>query len=297
MIDAERERPRPGSGEGFTDAVTFAFADAEAELFGSARLGLAPEGETASALAVLFAGREAVVVHAQGGVEITEADWADIEVAGLRARIGEPLQRWSVDFEHDDGAFALSFTALAPSFEFGVDTAVARTGGMEGYEHFCRVEGEVSVAGRSRPVTCLGQRGHAWGTPDWDAIERATSVSVWLSEDRAIALQAVMPAGAQGHDAEAVSAVLLDAGEEGPVVHPVSEPRLSTTYDAEGHHRRAGLELWLEEDDSGFPRRAAGGVLCGTTLQLGRLRMDNAFFEWTMDGEHGLGRYEILRRA
>ena len=36
-----------------------------------------------------------------------------------------------------------------------------------------------------------------------------------------------------------------------------AEPRLSTTYDAEGHQRRAGLELWVGEDDP-LPRRAGG---------------------------------------
>jgi hypothetical protein len=50
-------------------------------------------------------------------------------------------------------------------------------------------------------------------------------------------------------------------------------------------------------DEDGLPRRAAGEVLCGTSLDLGRLRLDCAFFRWRMDGRSGFGRYDILRRA
>ena len=58
---------------------------------------------------------------------------------------------------------------------------------------------------------------------------------------------------------------------------------------------RRDLELYLDEE--GYPRRAAGEVLCGTTLDLGRLRLDCAFFAWHMEGREGVGRYDVLRRA
>ena len=74
-----------------------------------------------------------------------------------------------------------------------------------------------------------------------------------------------------------------------------SSPRLSTTYDGDGRQRRAGLELWVDED--GCPRRAAGEVVCGTSLDLGRLRLDCAFFRWRMEGREGVGRYDVLRRT
>jgi hypothetical protein len=46
-----------------------------------------------------------------------------------------------------------------------------------------------------------------------------------------------------------------------------------------------------------FPQRVAGEALCGTSLELGRLRLDSAFFLWRSDGRAGVGRYELLRRA
>ena len=38
-------------------------------------------------------------------------------------------------------------------------------------------------------------------------------------------------------------------------------------------------------------------VVAGTTLDLGRLRLECAFFRWRMHGRSGLGRYDVLRRA
>jgi hypothetical protein len=91
---------------------------------------------------------------------------------------------------------------------------------------------------------------------------------------------------------EARWAALLDPAGN---VH-VADPRLSTTYDGDGHQRRAGLELWVGGEHD-YPRRAAGEVLCGSTFDLGRVRLDCAFFAWHMEGRHGVGRYDLVRRA
>ena len=50
-----------------------------------------------------------------------------------------------------------------------------------------------------------------------------------------------------------------------------------------------------EEDD--YPRRGAGQVLCGSSVELGQLRLDCAFFAWQLDGREGVGRYDLVRRA
>ena len=76
----------------------------------------------------------------------------------------------------------------------------------------------------------------------------------------------------------------------------VDDPRLSTTYDADGRQRRAGLELWVGDSDQ-LAYRAAGEVVCGSTLELGALRLDAAVFRWHSEGRSGIGRYDILRRA
>jgi hypothetical protein len=300
VIEPQDERTRPGTDEGFGDAVTFAFGDEDSELFATARIGFSPASGTLSALAVLFAAGVPVAAVARGDIEGGDVDWTSAEADGVRAAIDEPLRRWSVGFEGHGAGFSARFEALAQPMEFGADSPVARAGGVEGYDQLCAVEAEVAVGGETRELRCLGEREHSWGAPRWDQIARAGTLSAWLAPDRAIALRTVRPAGVEGTDDEAVSAVLVDADPAepaaGPEARPVAEPRLSTTYDPEGHQRRAGLELWVGEDDQ-LPRRAGGRALCGTTLELGRLRLDTAFFAWRMEGRAGVGRYDLLRRA
>jgi hypothetical protein len=276
--------------------VTFAFGDPAARLYGLARLGLSGgDGErTGSALAVLFAGGEPVAAHARGGVPVDAgAGFERLALPGLDATVDEPLRRWTVRF--DDGGphgFELTFDASGPPAELGESEAAAAAGGMVGYEQLCHVHGAVRDGGATREVRCLGQRGHTWGEPDWDRIDTTRTLTAWLDDGTGVVMSSVRPAGAHDHEHEATWAALLGAGGN----LRVDEPRLSTTYDEAGRQRRASLELWLGDEDP-YPRRAAGEVVCGSTLELGQLRLDCAFVRWRMGGRSGIGRYDLLRRA
>lgn len=284
-VGPELETARPPVGAGFTDAVTYAFGDRAAGLYGLARLGLSPADGSlqGSALGVLFSGRDPLGVVAQGGVTLApDAGWAALELPGMSASVEAPLRSWRVAMTADGGAgFELELEAVSAPAPF-------RAGGMEGYEQLCRVSGTAD----GRRVECLGQRGHSWGAPDWSEIVLARSLGAWLEDGSAVALTAIRPAGTEDHAGEHVWAALLDA--EGNV--PIADPRLSTTYDGEGHQRLAGLELWVGEGDE-HPRRGSGQILCGSSLELGQLRLDCAFFAWHMDGRDGVGRYDVLRRV
>jgi hypothetical protein len=292
VTDPRQESARAGDGPAFTDAVTFAFGDPSAQLYGLARIGLSPgeDGVSGSALAVLFAGREPVAAIARGGIDLgADAGWEAVAAGGLSARVVEPLRRWTVALEDEAHGFDLQFEAVSEPAEMSAD--VARAGGMDGYEQLCAVSGTVRVGGRVSEVGCLGQRGHAWGEPDWSRIEETRTVSAWPDEGFALALSAIRPAGA-AHGDEPVWAALLDRAG----TLEVGDPRLSTTYDGDGRQRRAGLELWLDDED-GHAHRGSGEVLCGSTLDLGQLRLDCAFFRWRLDGRAGVGRYDVLRHA
>jgi hypothetical protein len=292
MISAADEGLHAGDGPGFSDAVTVAFGDPQGRLYGLARIGLRPGPPAeASALAVLFSGTEVVDALAAGGSEAADPGWDSATVGPLAFATAEPLGRWRASWAGRGGGFELDLEALTPPLEM-------EAGGVRGYEQVCRVEGTVALGDGERRVSCLGQRGHGWGAVDWERIALARTVSAWWDPGHALALSAVRPAGAEHHDQEQLTAYLVEARGDGEAaeVRAVNQPRLSTTYDAEGRHRRAGLELWLAEDDE-VPRRAAGTAACGTTLELGRLRLDCAFFDWRMEGRSGVGRYDVLRRA
>jgi hypothetical protein len=294
MIDPQHETVRAATGAGFGDAVTFAFGDATQRLYGSARLGLVPGDPTlASGLVLLFHDGQPVAADATGGVELERADWARVDVGNLSATIVESLRAWTVAYDGDDAGFELRFEALGAPAELGRDAIAAGAADLHGYEQLCRVRGTLRCEGRRWEIDCLGQRGHQWGAPDWDRLALARTVALWREDGVGVALTSVRPSAAADHEAEVVTAALL--GEEAAT--PIADPRLSTALDGDGRQRRAGLELWVTEDDDAMPHRAAGEAVCGTTLDLGRLQLDAAFFHWRMDGHRGVGRYDVLRRT
>lgn len=287
-ITAEHEAPRQPTEAGFADAVTVAFGDPAQRVYGLARLGVSDEG--ASVLAVLFDGAETVAAHAEGGLPAA-ARWDDITEGAVRHAVIEPLRAWTVAFDDGEGnGFDLRLQATSLPAETQAGTESERIGGMVGYEQLCAVEGVVRIGGQDRDVQCAGQRGHGWGAPDWNRIELARTVSAWLGDGSGVLLTGIRPAGATP-DIEATSAFLVREGE----AELVETTYLSTTFDAEGRQRRAGIELWT--DPERWPDRASGDLICGSSLDLGRLRYDCAFFGWRMEGRTGVGRYDILRRV
>jgi len=155
----------------------------------------------------------------------------------------------------------------------------------------CRVLGTLRREGEAREFACLGVRSQA-AEPNWSRIQRYRSLAVAFSDGGLLALSAVQPAGAEGHDADEVVAAL--SGPEGEPT-PIEEALLSTQYDSDGRHRRATIELW-PEGEAVPPIRAGGSIVCVTSLAVGDLQLDTAFFRWSLDGRPGLGRYEVLRR-
>jgi hypothetical protein len=275
------EAPRPLRKPGDTDAVTFSWADGRAGLYGLARVasGLLADGTTShSVLAVGFAGRETRGATAEAG---------ETPPAELTTAIEEPLERWTLSGS-GELEFSLTFEALTPPAEYGGRIGLVKTGGMEGYEQLCRVRG--TMAGRE--VDGLGQRGHSWGNPDWDKIALTRSVSAWFDDGTGCVLQTVRSVKSASHADEAMWAAAFD----GSRFLTVDEPRLSTTTDSGGRQIRAGLELWMDKDDD-YPTRGVGEVVTGSTLELGALRLDLAFFAWHIEGRVAIGRYDIIRRA
>jgi hypothetical protein len=278
------DAPRAGGGDGFSDALTYAFADAAGDVCGVARLGLSEGG--ASGLVLLFRGGEQVAAAADSGGAAGER-WEDVHAAGLATDTTEPGRIWRASCSGDVG-FDLEFEAVGEPFVLEAGSAAALAGGMEGFDHLCRVTGTVGGV----PFAGMGQRGRSWGSPDWERMELARTLTAWFDDRHALSAVAVRPAGAASHADEALTAFVLAEDD----VREVAQPRLSTTYDAEERQRAAGLELYVASEDE-YPARVAGEAVVGTSLDLGRLRLDCSFFRWRMHGRTGVGRYDMLRRT
>lgn len=150
----------------------------------------------------------------------------------------------------------------------------------------CRVEGAVD----GRPVSCVGTAAETIDPPEWDELDVLRAVSAVFDEEHAVLAVARRPRGEPGHGAELVSAAVLSDGK----LRGVEDARLSTVYDGDGHQQSAGLELWMPGED--LPRRAAGRVTSGTTLELPGLRVNASVFSWRMEGREGAGAYELTIR-
>ena len=137
-------------------------------------------------------------------------------------------------------------------------------GGMEGHERLCRVRGTAARAADRLPRPARALVGHGRLGPD-----RADALARRVARRRAVGRLLGGPAGGRRR---ATPTRRAGARCSTPTARwPMGDPRLSTTYDGDGHQRRAGLELWVGEEDD-YPRRGAGQVLCGSSVELGPLR-------------------------
>ncbi len=234
-------------------------------------------------------------------------------VAGDRSR-GEAASAgvsWSQD---DDGAWRLegegtelsvtaaSAPAPADAVAAGGDASAAGEdrslpdGGAGAAPELCRVRGRLAVAGahafdavgvRVTLAPASGSRRAAKDTPS-----SLRLVAAWFPDGTAVGLVAARPRRAGHHDGERVAAAVFDSD----AWIAVTDPRLSTTYDADGRPRRMNLELWIGDGEREYPRRAAGEVSSpGPATAAGDLALSVTPLTCHGRGPTGAGVYALAR--
>ena len=294
------EQARTPTGPAFADAVTFAFGDAEAQLYGLARIGLSPASEdggarTGSALAVLFAGREPVAAIARGGLEV-----------GRRTRAGTRSRSAACDdgrgaaarVARDDGRRA---ARLRPALRGALAARRDRrrrpvaAGGRDGRLRAAVRRDRHGARRRREPieVRCLGQRGHGWGEPDWEP-HRVRAHASRPGPDAGYGARALerAPAAAPRTREEPVWAALLDDAGHAARRRPAPVDDLRRRRPPAPRRPRAVARRRR------VPAAAARARSCAARRSTSaQLRLDCAFFRWRIEGETGVGRYDVLRRA
>ena len=141
-----------------------------------------------------------------------------------------------------------------------------------------------------------GDRGGQPGSPwrgedevDWERVEALRLVSAAFQDGRALAVAALRPRGAAGHDADSVAHHLVEAGE--PV--ELTNALLSTEYDADGLPKRIGLELWAEDESP--PLRVAADREGQVEARGDGVRREVARMAFRLAGTSGAGLYEVVR--
>jgi hypothetical protein len=222
--------------------------------------------------------------------------WGDTEqVAAVgAARPGDPLTAESAGIAGSEAGEDWVLTGprielcLSPQGEAVASTALA------GFHQLCRVQGDATIDGSRRQIDLLGVRSSRSEPSELGAVDSIREVSAWFGPGEGLALSALRPSGAKGHDRDLVSGAVFDSAG----ALSVADPRLSTTYTAAGRPARVGLELWLEQEDSEeqYPRRAAGealGASAGAALSSVRLQAD--LFRCRSRGAEGIAVYLLAQ--
>ena len=123
--------------------------------------------------------------------------------------------------------------------------------------------------------------------PDWESASALRLISATFDDGALLAVAALRPRGAAGHDADAVGAILVSP--EGEVTRP-HEALLSTEYGPDGTARRLGLELY--RDPAGPPVRIAADRIAGTGAGG-----EQTALTLRMDGTPGTGLHEQIPAA
>jgi hypothetical protein len=171
----------------------------------------------------------------------------------------------------------------------------------DGFDELVRVRGRLRAGGAEHEIDCLGAR------TSRDAIELSQlgsirGVSAWFGPELGLAVLAVRPRGAAGHDHDLVTASLFEGGRS----LTIEDPRLSTTYAQDGIPARASVELWLAPDEAETsegeeppeprPRRAAGESIGPVASgRAGQLDVHAGLFRWHAEGREGPGIYALAR--
>jgi hypothetical protein len=173
------------------------------------------------------------------------------------------------------------------------ETDAATSSAIMGFDQLCRVHGTAMVDGTQRELDLPGRRSSRLDV-DLRQFESFRDLSAWFAPGDGLALTSLRPRGAKGHDRDVIAAAVFEP--TGPVA--VADPRLSTTYAADGHPTRVGLELWLDHDESEeqYPRRAAAEPL-GAAAAWAQPAFELAayFLRCLSRGEEGLGVYVLGR--
>jgi hypothetical protein len=284
----EHTEPVAGDEPDFTDTLTLCFADPAAAVFGVIAL---ERGPIDAAGALLFVDGELVASHARSDLHTHLARWQALSTDALSIEI-DPT--WVVEMRADGAELTVEFLPPSDPFIFDAASAPAAISGLERSERVCHVAGTVTVGGRERSIDGRGQRSHQWGPSPWPRLGSWRALAAWLDDDRALALWGAQPAGAGERDREALAARVVEA--DPPRALDVAEPRISTTYGADGRPLRAGLELWRGADDD-FAQRAAGELICAGSLRLGSSEQLWSFLDWRMDGHAGAGALAVVTPA
>jgi hypothetical protein len=122
--------------------------------------------------------------------------------------------------------------------------------------------------------------------PDWERAGALRVISASFDDGALLAVAALRPRVATGHDADAVGAILVSAQGEVARLH---DALLSTEYGPDGKARRLGLELY--QDSTGPPIRIVADRVADASQGAAG---EQTPLSLRMEGTPGTGLHELV---
>jgi hypothetical protein len=176
---------------------------------------------------------------------------------------------WGVAFgESSPAVVAIDGEPLEHALTFAAsEVPVITHGPLEALEP-CTFSGPLTLGGETRQLSVPAVR--ATFTVD-RKLGSARLVGTWFPSGASVVLLARRPAKAAGQDHDQIEVAVAGLIESDPetAATAVFDPRLSTTYGADGAPQRFGIELWLGQDEDGDqrPLRVGGEALPGPEIE------------------------------
>jgi hypothetical protein len=213
--------------------------------------------------------------------------------AGRQQRLGRDSISWTISGQR--------WTLTADDLEVAIDPcdrptdpAAADGDASARLDELCQVSGRITIDGVEQEIDCQGTRTSFDQGVDLHGLDSLRGVYAWFGDGEGLTLLSLRPRGAGDHACDVATASVF-APE---AWRTVAEPRLSTTYAADGAPTRVGLELWLGEGEEHYPRRAGGEVTGpAVDLQVDGLKVRVAPLRLHSRGRQGAGVYLLARRG
>ncbi len=210
-----------------------------------------------------------------GVVLVSSAAGTEARAAQLTA--GDAGGDWQLSAE----GVALS---LSPTSEPAVVSGLE--GEAPGFEQTAQASGSID----GEQCTLPGRRGEQPSPGDTGQLDSVREIAAWF-DGVSIALSAVRPRKHKGHEQDAMRAGVVDPDGASPIV----DPRLSTTYTAQGRIRRVGLELWPADEEQPPMRLVAEALGHGAVVSSPGWEITVDWLAAHRRGHDGLGVYLLAR--
>jgi hypothetical protein len=184
-ITEQDELEHPASDDWlWRESLYFSFHDTSGRVGGMTTLGVRPNQDRVEGFSAIFLDAHQVLFYPTER-RLEEGKAGLLSVPGIAYEMLTPLQKWrfevSADFSEIDpyqfaqgvqqpkitipACFDLTFDALSPAYEFPPAFGLL-AGAAQHYDQNGRVEGRVTLGGRTFDVDGFGFRDHSWGIRD-----------------------------------------------------------------------------------------------------------------------------------